>query len=173
MALPELESIKQRRRALGLSQYSLANKAGISQSMLAKIENKRAEPSFRIAKEILETLEELENASSKKAVDVMNRNVISLQETDTVEKAIGLAKKYAVSQFPVVRDGLLVKSISVRELLDIGREARIGMIDGISLPTVNENTPVEAVKSLLKSSQAVLVVESGRIRGIITAEDLL
>ena len=173
MASQNLESIKLRRKALDLSQSAFAKQTGVSQSMLAKIESRKAEPSFRLATSLFEKLDELENVGSKKAKDVMNSKVITLDRKDTVEKAIHLAKKYAISQFPIVHDGFLVGSVSVRELLDARKDSKINAIAGISLPTVNENTPIEAIKVLLKSSQAVFVIMNGKVKGIITAEDLL
>lgn len=173
MVLPNLESIKYRRSMLGLSQHAFAKQTGISQSMLAKVESGKAEPSFKIATSLFDKLDELENIRSKKAKDVMNCNVVVLNEDDDVEKAIRLSKKHAISQFPIVHNGFLVGSVSVRELLDVEKDGKIGSITGVSLPTVNENTPIEAVKVLLKSSQAVWVVENGKVKGVITAEDLL
>ncbi len=173
MNFPDLKVIKQKRRALNLPQKALAKRAGISQSMLAKIETGEAVPSYKIAGNIFESLEMLENSNSKKAKDVMNSNVISLGKEDSIGKAISLAKKHSVSQFPIVQDGFLVGSISTRELMGVRKDAKIGAITGVSLPTVNENTPAETVRMLLKSSQAVWVVVNGKPVGVITAEDLL
>jgi predicted transcriptional regulator len=40
-------------------------------------------------------------------------------------------------------------------------------------PTVNEDTPITVISSLLQYSQAVLVTKKGYTRGIVTKADLL
>ena len=124
MFSPDLKSIKRRRTLLGLSQHALAKQVGLSQSMLAKTENGKTEPSYKVAMDIFEKLDELENIRSKKAKDVMSKNVFSLKKTDNVAKAIHLAKKYSISQFPIVQSRYLIGSISVRDLLDVSKDVK-------------------------------------------------
>ena len=58
--LPKLEEISKRRRVLGLSQKQLARLAGVSQSLIAKVEAGKTEPSYLRTKSILDTLEKLQ-----------------------------------------------------------------------------------------------------------------
>jgi predicted transcriptional regulator len=58
-------------------------------------------------------------------------------------------------------------------LVGVPRSVRISEVMGGPFPTVSADTPISAVASLLKGSQAVLVVEHGSIKGIISAENLL
>ena len=58
--LPKLEEISKRRRVLGLSQKQLARLAGVSQSLIAKVEAGKTEPSYLRTKSIFDTLEKLQ-----------------------------------------------------------------------------------------------------------------
>lgn len=173
MIFPELKDVSRKRRVLGLTQSQLAKKAGISQSLLTKIERGIVVPNYRIAIDIFDALEQLEHAEEKSARDVMHRNVITLRQSDTVQKAVDLVKKHSISQLPVVEDHKIVGSIASADLIGRGKGSKIRELAKESFPTINENTPISVVKNLLKSSRAVLVLNGGEITGIITAEDLL
>jgi len=49
----------------------------------------------------------------------------------------------------------------------------VGKLMDSPFPMVDENTPVEPVKSLLRYYQAVLIIKRNNIVGIITKADLL
>jgi predicted transcriptional regulator len=165
--------IQRRRKVLGLTQSQLAKQVGISQSLLTKIERGLVVPNYKTATEIFDFLESSENTGQKLAKDSMNAHVITLKASDTVQKAVSLVKKHAISQFPVVGGHKLVGSVASVDFIGRPRDSRIGEMLEEPFPTVNETTPLSIVKSILKSSRAVLVMNKGEIRGIITAEDLL
>jgi predicted transcriptional regulator len=170
---PELKQIKIKRKALGLTQQYLAKQAHISQSLLAKLEAGQVVPNYYIAKRLFEKLEEVENYDSKKAFEVMNPKVIKLKPEDKISKVIKIAIKHGISQFPVEQNGEIIGSITTSDMLDVEKNAKVSECMSGMLPTVGKDMPVEVVKSIVKSSSAVLVVESGKIIGIITAEELL
>ena len=58
--LPEIDEIQRKRKSLGLTQKELAALVNVSQSLIAKIETKKVNPSYRIVKKIFDTFEELE-----------------------------------------------------------------------------------------------------------------
>ncbi len=59
-----------------------------------------------------------ESFGKLKVKDIMARNVITLNETDTIQDALLITQKIRVGAFPVVdRDGKLVGMLSVRDLL--------------------------------------------------------
>lgn len=170
---PELSLIKERRKRLGITQIKLAKIVGISQSMLAKIENGYVEPSYKVAVEIFKKLEELEHTNEKKASDVMNEKVVALKPNNTIEKASQLAKKYNFSQFPVVENGRQVGSIRTSDMMLVNKEDKVAQHMVEPFPTVSESTPVSLIREILKSNQAVIVVSKGKIVGIITSHDLI
>jgi predicted transcriptional regulator len=52
-------------------------------------------------------------------------------------------------------------------------ELKVDEIMEDAFPIVNEDTPIEAVTTLLSSSHAVMVGRNGDMTGIITSADLL
>ncbi len=173
MQFPNLRDIQRRRKILGLTQNQLAKRVGISQSLLTKIERGKVVPNYGIATEIFTVLEELENVDQKLAKDIMHKNVITLKPNDTVERAARLAKKYAISQFPVVEGHRQLGSVASSDLIWNSKSSKIRDIHKEPFPSVNETTPISVVKGILRSSRAVIVLNKGEITGIITADDLL
>jgi predicted transcriptional regulator len=173
MLFPSLTDIQRRRKILGLTQSQLSKQVGISQSMLTKIERGLVVPNYKTATEIFDFLESSENKDQKLAKDAMHCHVVLLKPSDTVQKAVALVKKHSFSQFPVVEGHKVVGSIASVDLIGKQKGASIREMLEEPFPSVNETTPLSVVKSILKSSRAVLVMNKGEIKGIITAEDLL
>ena len=67
----ELNEIKKIRKNLGLTQTELAKMANVSQSIIAKIESGKIDPTFTKTKKIFETLDDLENKEEIKADELM------------------------------------------------------------------------------------------------------
>lgn len=180
--LPALEIISDRRRKLGLTQNQLADLAGVSQSYIAKLEAGKIEPSYLKVKSILEALDGLERKREVSAVEIMNRNVHSIEIDTTVHQAIELMRRHGYSQLPVMQKNYPVGSISERILLDYildnedeanPRHRQVSEIMEESFPQVGEEAPLSLLSSLLKYYSAILVQKKGNIVGIITKADLL
>lgn len=172
--LPELGSISRRRKTIGLTQRELANRAGCSQSYLAKVERARAVPNYNLAGEIFLALETAERRGEKTVGGVMHTSVKSFDVSDTVADAAKVAKDKGFSQFPILRRGKPVGCVTTRQMLGVDASLQLGRIMGPALPSVNPATSVSAVRPLLRQDQpAILVIEGGEIAGIVTAEDLL
>ena len=62
----ELSEIKKIRKNLGLTQTDLSKRANVSQSLIAKIEAGKIDPTFTKTKKIFETLNDLEKNFIKK-----------------------------------------------------------------------------------------------------------
>jgi predicted transcriptional regulator len=181
--LPSIEEIARKRKTLGLTQKELAQKAGVSQSLIAKLEAGVLDPSYSNAKAILETLEGLERKEGKTAEMVMKTPVFSVEEGEKIGKALSLMKGRGISQMPVVkRDGRIVGSVGEENILalvekgyGISEMMKMGVKEwmGAGFPQVGPKTSHSTVVSLLKENRAVLVVEKGEILGIITKMDLV
>ena len=180
--LPELTEIKKRRKVLGLTQFQLAREAGVSQSLIAKLESGLLEPTYSKAKKIFFVLDKLENKSSKKAKDVMSNKILKIESRDFVKNAIKQMKKNDISQLPVFDSNLNVGSISEKTILDkiaSGEDMKILESEKIEdvmddpFPSINEDTPINSVAVLLQHSQALLVLKKNKLAGIITKSDLL
>jgi len=181
--LPELEEIKKQRKALGLTQKQLAILAKVSQSLIAKLETNRIDPSYDNVRRIVTALEQEEKSKTKigKIKNIQNTTIISIDKSDSVLKAIQLMNKHAYSQLPVVDKETVVGSISENDITSfISKEKNLESLSkrqvsdlmAEEFPRVSENSPLESVVSLLKYSPAVLTTRKGKIIGIITKADL-
>ena len=84
--LPSIESIKQQRLKIGITQKELANLVGVSTSMINQIESGRSAPSYETAKKIFQILEkqETEAAGAKgNAGDLCTQKIFKLKSSNT------------------------------------------------------------------------------------------
>ena len=181
--LPALDEIPKRRKSLGLTQSRLAELAGVSQSIIAKIESGTVDPSYSIVKRLVETLEKQSVDTTRPRVsDLMSRPVISISRMQLVREAVDLMKRRGYSQLPVFEGTRSVGSISEKTILDRAARGeplesllnnRVRDIMDSPLPTVNEDTPLEMVLGLLQGNYGVLVTKGENAIGILTKSDIL
>ena len=84
----ELEEIKKIRKKLGMTQTELANRAGVSQSLIAKIESGRIDPTYTKTKKIFAALSELEKKEEIKAEQLMTAKIISIIQNTPINETI-------------------------------------------------------------------------------------
>lgn len=172
----ELEEVKKIRKKLGLTQTELANRANVSQSLIAKIESGRIDPTYTKTKKIFTALSELEKKEELKAEQLMSANIVSLAPSASIKEAISKMKKFQISQLPVIYSskavGLVSESTLLEALLDSkGKQVKDVMQE--SPPIVSKKTSVQVISNLLKHYPVVLVSEEGKLVGLITKSDLL
>ena len=184
MQLPPIQEIKKRRVSLGISQKKLATSVGSSQSLIAKIESNRVNPSYDVVRKIFEYLDKLEQPKIGLAKDVEKRDLVWIRRGEKVREAAEKMRLYGFSQLPVrdEKEEICIGSLSERQIVQgLLKEAdakafyerQVSEVMGVQFPVVDENISVNAVALLLQHSQAVLTARKGRIVGIITASDLL
>ena len=98
--LPDIRSIKERRRLLGLRQKDLARQTGASQSFIAKVESGKINPSYNHVKQILDFLDSLESKKKEelRAKKLYHKNVLSVKSHEKIPQAVRIMKRYGVSQ---------------------------------------------------------------------------
>lgn len=158
---------------MSLTQQELAKRAGISQSLLTKVERGIVVPNYGIAVRLFEALDELGHSDGKKLSDIMHHGVIAVKISDTVEHASRIAKKHAISQLPVLDRGAVVGAVTTSMLVGVQGSVRVSSIMKEPYPILNGNAPVEIARGLLKQYPAILIVGKSSIIGIVTAEDML
>ncbi len=180
--LPKLEELERRRKSLGLSQKQLAKMVDVSQSMIAKIETGRINPSYLKTKMIFDLLESMEMKTEVKAKDVLHNEVIGIQKGDFVSKATKIMNETGYSQLPVFDKAQVVGSVSEKTIIDQITEGKdpsklsklpVETIMDEAFPSVDEETPITVLSTLLQYSQAVIIIHKGEIKGIVTKADLL
>lgn len=176
----DIGEIKALRKKLGVTQTELAEKAGVSQAYIAKIECNKIDPKVSTFNKILRALEDFKK-DVKRAKDVMNSPIISLSSNDTLIQAMNLMRKNDISQLPVINGDNAVGSITERSLtrkMTMERiknfaEMEVRAVMGDPFPSVSKNESLEIVLTLLKGTNAVLVKSESAFVGIITRADVL
>ena len=172
----ELEEIKKIRIKLGMTQTQLANRAQVSQSLIAKIESGRIDPTYTKTKKIFAALSELEKKEEIKAEQLMNSKIISVTPNTSIKEAIGKMKKFQISQLAVIDEHKLIGLVSESTILDSLLKSKGTIVKDImqdSPPIVSKKTSIQVVSNLLKHYPMVLVSEEGKLIGLITKSDLL
>ena len=179
---PQLEDIAKKRRTQGLKQAELAKLAGVSQSLVAKLESGRIDSSYTKVKTIFDVLERLEAKTKIQEEKVVPNEVIGIQKDEPVSKVVRLMKEHGYSQIPVFCRKQSVGSISEKTILrqilagkDLTQISKLPTEEIMeeAFPQVSEDAPLSLISSLLQTYSAVLVSRKGTVVGIITKADLL
>ena len=172
----ELEEVKKVRKKIGITQTELANRAGVSQSLIAKIESGRIDPTYTKTKKIFAALNDLEKKEEIKAEELMASKIISIESNDLIKDAIAKMKKFQISQLPVIDTHKLVGLVSESIILDAMLKSKSTQVREImqeAPPIVSKTTSIQVISNLLKHFPMVAVAEEGRLIGLITKSDLL
>jgi len=180
--LPRIDSIKQIRLKIGITQKKLATMTGVSTSMINQIESGRSQPSYETAKKIFESLSKLEGeSSSHTAGDFCSTDIVKLKPANTLHDAIKKMHQLSISQIPIFNNSDVVGMISedgiVKHLAELGeaelKKAKLANTMESVPPIVDWNTPANVLVPLIRYSKCILVSKKSKIIGIITASDTL
>jgi len=182
LILPTPEELRRLRIRAGLTQKELAKRAGVSQSLIARIERGDVNPRLSTLKRILVVLEEA-TSSMEDAKSIMHSPVITLYEDEPIAKAVELMEKYGISQIPVLKEGNVVGTIHESTLLRHFLKTKnptslfnkpVYEIMDEALPIVSPSTSISDILALLSGDKpAVLVMNGGKLLGIITKIDVI
>lgn len=174
MELPTDNDIREKRKSLELTQSELAERADVSQPLIARIEGGDVDPRLSTLRRIVEALEEAEG-NVLRAEELMHENVVSVAPDDAVGEAVRVMDHEAYSQLPVIEHERPIGSISQSDLVGVDEQARdrpVREYMAESFPTVAADAPIDEVRHLLEYSKAVMVTEEGEAVGIITEADV-
>ncbi|RDI70417.1 CBS domain-containing protein [Halopelagius longus] len=175
MELPTPQDLRERRKSLDLTQSSLAEMAGVSQPLIARIEGGDVDPRLSTLRRIVNALDEAEG-SVVRARDLMNESVVSISPDDSVRHARDRMLDEGFSQLPVIRDGSPVGIISNSDIRHV-QEENVGELPVAevmreSYTTVEPTATLEEIDAYLDHNAAILVVEGGQTVGIVTEADV-
>ncbi len=182
MRIVHPSEIRSMRLKVDLTQSELADKAGVTQAYIAKIETGKADPKISTLEKISKALKKFNSEEESTAEKVMEKPIISAKPEDKIKKVIRLMESNDISQMPIIKNGKQVGSLSedmiVREISKgknmfklIDEEVRNLM--GDPFPSVRTETELETISHLLEHSPAVLVLREAEPVGIITKADIL
>lgn len=149
------------RRRSGISQAELANRSGVSQSLIAKIERGRVDPAFSKVQAISSALEAIQSATRQRsAAEVMTSDLLALGPNDPVKVAIASMARLRISQIPVIDGEIVEGTLTETSLMDFIVRTRsdpealktpVRLIMGDRLPEVSPTTEEEELLVLLKT----------------------
>lgn len=175
IAIPDLSRLKALRQSLGWSQHDLARHAGVSQSLIAKIEAGTLDPSLSNAQKIAQAL--IAKMPKEKMVkQVMSKHVLSFSSETSLLEVVRIMRKKGISLVPVIDGDLVVGKITESVILDNVEKISTGKSKDIMLPPppmVDASTAVSAIIPLVQSYNAILVLEKGIVVGIVTKSDVM
>ena len=179
---PRIDSIRQIRLKIGITQKKLASMTEVSTSMINQIESGRSQPSYETAKRIFDGLATLEiKSSSHKSGDFCSQDIVKLKPSNTLHDAIKKMRKFSISQVPVFVGmdpvGLVTEDSIVKHISDAGEsELKTAKLEDVmepAPPVVDFDTPANILVPLIRFSKCILISKKSKIYGIITATDTL
>jgi predicted transcriptional regulator len=194
--LPDLDKIRQMRKRLNLSQRELASLAGVSQSLIAKIERGSIDPSYSNVRKILMAFEEVLRRRKVEGMklgaqltvgDLATRGVVQVGPEQTVGECVERMMKGRFTQLPVmvgdkvvggitddrIRDYTIEETRANRKTYDMVMQTKVEEVMMDPFPILSEDTPIELASVHLQREEAVLVSRKGQIVGILTSADFL
>jgi cystathionine beta-synthase len=108
-----------------------------------------------------------------------NEEIVTAKADDRVRDVVGRMKKHGISQLPVMRGDTLLGAVAEVDLLRYlvsGESSLDGAVEPLvesDYATVSPETRVEKVQALLGDARMAIVLEGGRIVGIVTKIDLI
>jgi len=174
MELPTPDDLRQRRDVVGLTQSELAERADVSQPLIARVENDDVDPRLSTLRRIVNALDAAKGEVVR-ATDLMHEDVVHVSPDDAVSEAIERMDEEAYSQLPVIQNGVPVGSISQSDVIQAGQnvgDLPVAEVMSESFPTVATDATVDEIRNLLDHYKAIIVTEGGEAVGIITEADI-
>jgi predicted transcriptional regulator len=177
MELPTPAELRERRKTdLDMTQSELAEMAGVSQPLIARIEGGDVDPRLSTLRRIVNAMNEAEGAI-RRAEDIMNEDLTYVSRDDSVAAAIDLMGEAGFSQLPVVDGGgtpvgLITNSDVRHHDADTVQEMPVAEAMGESVVTVGRDATLDEINDYLDHRPAIIVMDSGRMVGIITEADV-
>lgn len=177
MEIPSGKHLKRCRKALKLTQSELSKLCGISQSVIAKVENESVDARASTLKKIVDALNRLQFPDKPHTVnDIMVQDLITLSSEDSIQNAIEKMISSNVSQLPVLsKSGSLVGLVSEASLLSFDAQITdsVQNVMQANAVVVNHDISISEARDLLSSKEALLVTKNGRLVGLVSRMDMV
>ena len=181
MPIPSPEELRLLRRRAGLTQAELAQRAGVSQSLIARIESGKVNPRVSTLMRIFQALEEFMEEELT-ACEVMSKPVVYVLPSTSLLEVARIMWERGFSQLPVLNENMSENIGTVFDddvlrafIRENARAAALTAADVMSdpLPIISCSTKIRSVARMLsRGMPAVLVEDELKIVGIITKSDI-
>ncbi len=183
MTLPTAREFRHLRKKAGLTQKELASRAGLSQSLIARIEKGDIDTKLGTARRILGVIRRSEGSRRPKSLelrDYMVSPVIYCKPSDPIKRVVAKMEENGISQMPVMDGKRQVGSVTDTHLVQIlarkgARSARrkISAVMSKPFPELDADSPIDRAVKLLTKRPAVLLKNGPHVAGIVTKADVL
>lgn len=172
--------LKNLRKEAGLTQTRLANLAGVSQSLIARIEKDDIDPRISTLTKILKALYSAKEPEQK-IIEFATRDVVKVKAKDKLSKAASIMSEKAISQLIIIdNDEKIIGSIREKSLTQNLLEKGTAILDekienflDDPFPEISISTSLEEIKSLLLETDALVLIDKGDLSGIVTKADII
>ena len=177
MEIPTGGYLRQWRKSLGLTQSLLAERSGLTQSVIAKVETGSVDPRASTLRKMVGALKREEQPDQvHTAGDIMISEVTTLVRTDTVQSAIDKMVLGGISQLPVLSEtGSVVGLVSESSLLkgDVGRGTCVDEVMRVNFSMVDVDISIGEARRLLGEEEVLLVNRRGVFVGLVGRIDMV
>jgi len=174
----DITNLKSIRRKLGLTQTDFAKRAMVSQSLIAKVESGKIDPTYTKVKKISEAIERLSHEKETEAREIMVKKLITAKPKEKITSIINTLNRHGISQMPVIDNDNLLGIIYENTILEKSAQQGFPKLTAEDVmteapPIVGPATNISVLSGLLKHYPVVLVSEKGKIVGLISKADIL
>lgn len=177
MEIPTGGYLRQWRKSLGLTQAMLAEHSGLTQSVIAKVENEVVDPRVSTLRKMVRALKREENPEEAHTVgDIMVSEITTLAQTDTVQSSIDKMVIGGISHLPVLNaDGSVIGLVSESSLLkeNVSRNALVEEVMRVDFTLIDADVSIGEARRLLGSSELLLVSRRGELVGLVSRIDMI
>ncbi|HLC32706.1 MAG TPA: CBS domain-containing protein [Candidatus Nanoarchaeia archaeon] len=169
----DLKDIKPLRKRFSLTQTQLARAAGVSQSVVAKIEAGRIDPSYSTALRIFATLEQHRKKSALKADAIMHKGILAVKPNATVAEAVKLMQKHDLSQVLVCNPLPIGLVTETTVLTHPDMHCKVSEIMEAAPPSLAPDADLAVISQMLIHYSLLCIIDKGTCLGVITKSDVL
>ena len=177
MEIPTGGFLRQWRKSLGLTQAALAERSGLTQSVIAKVETEVVDPRVSTVRKIVGALNRIQRPDQAHTVeDIMVSEVTALLQTDSVQSAVDKMVLGGISHLPVLSEsGSVVGLVSEASLLksDGGGVTSVEEVMRVDFSMVDANVSIGEARRLLGEEEVLLVSSRGVLVGLIARIDMV
>ena len=177
MEIPTGGFLREWRKSLGLTQAALAQRSGLTQSVIAKVETEVVDPRVSTVRKMVGALNRIESPDQVHTVgDIMVSEVTALSQTESVQSAIDKMVLGGISHLPVLSErGAVVGLVSEASLLknDTGAMTSVDEVMRVDFSMVDIDVSVGEARRLLGEEEVLLVSQRGVLVGLVARIDMV
>lgn len=177
MEIPTGGFLREWRKSLGLTQAALAQRSGLTQSVIAKVETEVVDPRVSTVRKMVGALNRIESPDQAHTVgDIMISEVTALSQTESVQSAIDKMVLGGISHLPVLSErGAVVGLVSEASLLknDTGAMASVDEVMRVDFSMVDVDVSIGEARRLLGEEEVLLVSQRGVLVGLVARIDMV